>query len=127
MSQKIVQCDSCEKVVKQTDAHGWFALQTWSTRPTADQLDQMRQDPFMAAQLQAAGVMAAPPPPHIGGDFCTIDCLMSFVSANKAMLDLGKQPPVPTDPVSPRSALDGYQTEEDEYIHDQEEDPFGEG
>ena len=116
MSTKIVQCDQCSRVAKQQDAHGWFELRTWVTKPTQAQLEMMMQDPFAAANIQAAGLTGAAPPPQIGGDFCRIDCLLSFVSANKNMLELGQQPSVPADPTPPATpGLDTYHfPEEDE-------------
>lgn len=89
MATNIVQCDNCQRVVKQKDAHGWLEIRTWVTKPTPEQYAMMAQDPrwqqeFTAAQLTEG----APMPPLIGGDFCTIDCLLTFCEGNRALLTM---------------------------------------
>ena len=105
MATNIVQCDNCQQVVKQKDAHGWLEIRTWVTKPTPEQYAMMAQDPrwqqeFTAAQLTEG----APMPPLIGGDFCTIDCLLTFCEGNRALLTMET-----TTDVQPKSVFaDGW-------------------
>lgn len=86
MTTGIVQCNFCERVVKERDAHGWLDVRVWVTKPTKDAVEQMRMDPSMAQMLDRQGITGSDLPALVGGDFCSLDHLVRFYQA-QAMLE----------------------------------------
>ena len=86
MTTGIVQCNFCEKVVKERDAHGWLDVRVWVTKPTKDAVEQMKMDPSMAQMLERQGITGADLPALVGGDFCCLEHLVRFYQA-QAMLE----------------------------------------
>ncbi len=78
-----VRCNTCEKTVFDIEAaNGWFVLKTLLTKhpevdipPGFDPHDE-EQTAAIEAELEKQL------PPRMGGELCSVKCLMSFVSAH---------------------------------------------
>lgn len=97
MATGIVQCDHCQRVVKQEEAHGWLDVRVYVTKPDNETLERMKQDPTIAKLLDARGVTAAELPALIGGDFCCVDHLVKFYEAQRTLEEMHKPPEVEKD------------------------------
>lgn len=100
MATGMIRCDNpgCKggenktpKVVAPRDAHGWFEIKTYVTKPTREQVesipDQQRQMAEMQGYKMPTLAEAAEPPQLVGGDFCTIDCMLQYIQDNKTVID----------------------------------------
>lgn len=109
MSTQIVQCDCCEKVAKQTDAHGWLDVRVWVTKPTQEQFDAAMANPENQIRAKEYDIKPAPTPALVGGDFCTMSCLLKYYSEQDAVRHA-----IESDAVEPDRGASGPTTTEPE-------------
>jgi hypothetical protein len=94
MASNIVQCDECGKVTKQDDAHGWFDVRVFITKPTPEQYEMYKQNPMAEVQMRLQDVRPAELPALIGGDFCTLECLSAYYNKQRDLRELLESEPV---------------------------------
>lgn len=89
-SGHFVRCDVCEKIVyDEGDANGWFILKTLLTQPPdVDVPDDFNPfDPEQIKMMQQE--MKDQLPPALGGELCSVKCLMNYVSAHYGLEGVG--------------------------------------
>ena len=82
-SGHFVKCDSCDKIVYDEEgANGWFILKTLLTQaPEVEAPEDFNPfDPDQVRELQEQ--MRDQLPPALGGELCSVRCLMNYVSAH---------------------------------------------
>jgi hypothetical protein len=129
VSTDIVQCDNCGKVSKVADVHGWFEVRTYVTRPTQEYYDALPEQ--FRSQLPQE-LSPKPLPFKVGGDFCTIACLVKYAQAHQTMGEaFGEVPAAPkeapeAEPHESHYGPDDYSSEAWAYYEEQEDDQFQE-